>query len=378
MDLTAVKNAYTIFPMPNASEFWAAQRTSATSLLKLKAEVFSPGVVFRTKYKTKSGYQYFLVVPTGGYREVLAHEFETFLAKATPPVTADVVPATKPLDMSVRSVAKPEPVKAAEPVAPVAEKPSTLKSVVDVDIALAAVACPHCKQVFALRLNQSELVEDVALKAGVVVQATEEQAKAALEAVTEALPVTAAPVPEPIAEAAAPVAEVAESLGLRYVCVPGADLSMADIEAVELLVRRGAARSQDMLDRLRSSKGIAVAFKDDTVVACLGYQSKPADYIEKTNRKATATVPTDALELSWIRVISEYTGSRRDEVIVNMYEALRSLKANNTAIAGKAVYAVYNTSDVEGYAAMELLGLRKHDREHDSAVSTKKAQLFLV
>lgn len=427
-----VCDAYTIFPAPDTKEFWAASRAGARALANLKCKVFSAGVVIRTKYKAKSAYQYFKVTETG-YVEVSKSVFEIFLTNATPPVTkSKAKPAAKAevkdtkTDDKIVASDSPEAAK----IVDTSDMPKLAKSVLGVDegeaenvkdVALRPVtaadqpdltlqteskklvvefkcqACGHLHQITSYTANapvtlQVEKSETAPAPAEV---------PAASEAPVEAAPAApseTAPVPTPVTEKAAkpskakvakepktesaPAAESKSLTGLYanesalvYVASKGADMSMADIEAMETLIRGNAAPSRDLLDRLRSSKLLVLAKDDGNVVGCMGLQAKSADYITTTNTKAGTTLPTDALEICWINVSADRKGAARDGVIVNMFDTLKSSKANNPELAGKALYAVYNVGNVAGYEAMALLGLRKHDREHKGLV--KQAQVFL-
>jgi hypothetical protein len=360
---TQLKEAYTIFPMPNASEFWAAHRKG--KLGDIKPTLFSPGVVFRTKYKMKSAYQY-LKVGVSSYSEASVDMFDAFLASAKPPVAADT--ATEALNEKPAAAEKPKQESdIVKPAAP-AEEGDADCAAPTIPASHAVVACPHCSGMITLTISASKTpVDEIISGAKQAVAAATAEAAPAVEPTTAVAPVT---------EKAPEQTASAPDVRVTYTAKPAKDLTKTQLGAIESLIRDGALAQKALTDRLSSAALVVFAEENNKIISCMALSGRDASYIRDTASKSETTIPSTALELTWIRTVKDLEKKDREAVLVGMYEALKTAKAASATLRDLKIFSVYNTDNVTGFETMGLLGMTKYGREY--AGLKKRAQVFTV
>ncbi len=368
---TQLKEAYTVFPMPNASEFWAAHRKG--KIADIKPTIFSPGVVFRTKYKLKSAYQYFKV-GASGYSEASIDMFDAFLASAKPPVTAPTEAPAAPVVEKTAEVEKPKKIEASvdqekDAVVPSEGEPDC--SAPTIPASHAIISCPHCAGMITLTISASKTpVDDI-------ISGTTRSVKAATKAVeSEVAPAASPAAAAPVTEKAPLQTSAAPDVRVTYTAKPAKDLTKTQLSSIESLIRDGALAQKTLTDRLASAALVVFAEENNKIIGCMALSGREATYIRDTASKSETTIPSSALELTWIRTVKDLEKKDRESILVGMHDALKTAKAASATLRDLKVFSVYNTDNVIGFETMGLLGMTKYGREY--AGLKKRAQVFTV
>ena len=363
---TQLKEAYTVFPMPNASEFWAAHRKG--KIADVKPTIFSPGVVFRTKYKLKSAYQYFKV-GASGYSEASIDMFDAFLSSAKPPVTAPTEAPAAPVVGKPAEVEKPKKIEAPVDQEKAAVAPSEGEpdcAAPSVPASHAIISCPHCAGMITLTISASKTPVDDIISG----------AASSVKAATKAVESEAAPVSAPVTEKAPLQTSAAPDVRVTYTAKPAKDLTKAQLSSIESLIRDGALAQKALTDRLASAALVVFAEENNKIIGCMALSGREATYIRDTASKSETTIPSSALELTWIRTVKDLEKKDRESILVGMHDALKTAKAASATLRDLKVFSVYNTDNVVGFETMGLLGMTKYGREY--AGLKKRAQVFTV